>query len=79
MMEIKSPWGIAIARTYFLSFYWIGFVVVMNIIIGAILDFIGTYLTILEEEREEESQQTKKLNIFEFIAKTRGMKKVKND
>lgn len=78
-MEIRTPLGIAFARLYFLSFYWIGFVVVMNIIIGAILDFIGTYLTILEEEREAESKKTKKLNIFEFIAKNRGIKKQKKD
>ena len=50
-LEIDSNRGIMLSRVFYLSFYFIGFVVVTNIIIGAILDFIGTYLSILEEEK----------------------------
>lgn len=71
MMEYKELNMIYKCRVYFFSFYWIGFVVVSNIIIGAILDFIGTYLTILEEEKEEEEQEAKRtgvnLNFFGMI------------
>lgn len=69
-LEIESDRGIMLSRVFYLSFYFIGFVVVTNIIIGAILDFIGTYLSILEEEKGKQKKQNNMLNIFELISKT---------
>lgn len=45
------------ARSFFLSFFGLGFMLVLNTTIGAIIDFINTYLSILREE--EESSSTK--------------------
>lgn len=76
-IEIDQERGIIFARVFYLSFYFIGFVVVTNIIIGAILDFIGTYLSILEEEKGKQKTQSNMLNIFELISKTTKILKVK--
>jgi hypothetical protein len=45
------------ARAFFLSFFGLGFMLVLNTTIGAIIDFINTYLSILQEEESAGSMK----------------------
>jgi two pore calcium channel protein, plant len=54
MVTFKEPLEVFGARLFFLSFFCLGFILVLNTTIGTIIDFINTYLSILQEEQEEE-------------------------
>lgn len=55
-----SDWVmVAICRFYFFTYYFLGFMVVLNIIIGSIIDFIVCYLTLLDIKREKEKEAKK--------------------
>ena len=56
MVTFKEPLKVFGARLFFLSFFCLGFILVLNITIGTIIDFINTYLSILQEEQHEEDE-----------------------
>jgi hypothetical protein len=56
MVTFKEPLKVFGARLFFLSFFCLGFILVLNITIGTIIDFINTYLSILQEEQQEEDE-----------------------
>lgn len=55
IVKITGPSKVFWARAFFLSFFGLGFMLVLNTTIGAIIDFINTYLTILQDEESSSS------------------------
>lgn len=55
--SLTGPSKVFWSRTFFLSFFGLGFMLVLNTTIGAIIDFINTYLSILREEEENSEVQ----------------------
>lgn len=47
--DMSSIWA---GRFFFFTYYFLGFMVVLNIIIGSIIDFIVCYLTILDKKMD---------------------------
>lgn len=59
----KVFWG----RAFFLSFFGLGFMLVLNTTIGAIIDFINTYLSILREAEDENAlKEAEGMNVVQI-------------
>jgi hypothetical protein len=54
MVTFEDPVKVFGARLFFLSFFCLGFILVLNTTIGTIIDFINTYLSILQEEQDKD-------------------------
>lgn len=57
ILTYKSIQAIAFCRLFFLSFFVLGLMLVLNTTIGAIIDFINTYLSILKDEEDAEAEE----------------------
>ena len=57
-----------IAKTYFYSFIILTELILINIIVGFIIDFLDVYMDNNSEQREEESKLAKKMKIVDILA-----------
>lgn len=70
MVTLKDDWPVFKARLFFLSFFMLGIMLVLNTTIGTIIAFINTYLSMLQEggdlgiEAEEENKFDVVMNMF---------------
>lgn len=64
MVTFEKPIEVFCARLFFLSFFCLGFILVLNTTIGTIIDFINTYLSILQDENEKEEEEEAGTNMM---------------
>lgn len=52
-----GTWGYVVSYIYFWGYFFLGILLVLNIILGMVLNFIGTYLSQTEELELEKEQK----------------------
>lgn len=83
MAKREQPIDILWGRVFFISYYFLTFMVVLSTIVGAVVDFINTYLQMLGEEEELEKKSEKKpkatQGLFGIMRKKKHKKKTHSD
>jgi hypothetical protein len=81
--KTEQPMDILWGRVFFISYYFLTFMVVLSTIVGAVVDFINTYLQMLGEEEELEKKSEKKTKatqgLFGIMRKKKHKKKTHSD
>jgi hypothetical protein len=80
ILEVKGSTNVFWARAFFLSFFGLGFMLVLNTTIGAIIDFINTYLSILQEnENSTANKEQEGTNVMKIGSDLLGVFKADED